>query len=112
MVDERQRLPSFEKEALAVDFDTFQTALAKSGMLTVRDIYIRMLMTIKGVTIDKAMCIQSVWPTPKLLIDDYRRLAHEESRKAMISDRLGNSITRKKVTRQLSEKIYEVWGKL
>lgn len=112
MVDERQRLPSFEKEALAVDFDTFQTALAKSGMLTVRDIYIRMLMTIKGVTIDKAMCIQSAWPTPKLLIDDYNRLAHEESRKAMISDRLGNSITRKKVTRQLSEKIYEVWGKL
>ncbi|KAF5094579.1 hypothetical protein D0Z00_003492 [Geotrichum galactomycetum] len=112
MVHERQRLPSLENEALAVDFDTFQTALAKSGMLTVRDIYIRMLMTIKGVTIDKAMCIQSVWPTPKLLIDDYKRLAHEESRKAMISDRLGNSITRKKVTRQLSEKIYEVWGKL
>lgn len=112
IANERRRLPLLENCALAVDFDTFQTALGKSSMLTVRDIYIRMLMTIKGVTIDKAICIQSVWPTPKLLMDDYQKLLHEESRKTMISDRLGNSITRKKVNRQLSERIYEVWGKL
>lgn len=106
----RSKLPS--DTCLGIDYDTFQTALSKSNMLTIRDIYIRMLMTVRGITLDKAVTIQKEWPTPKALLDAYSSILTTEGKKLMISDKLGSGITRKKITPILSQKLYEVWGKM
>lgn len=103
-------LSGTKTKELGIDFETFQTALSKSGMLTVRDIYIRMLMATKGMTLDRAILIQKHYPTPKLLIDAYSKQRGVSAKKNMLSDIFGKMITRLRVSPMLSEKLYEVWG--
>lgn len=97
---------------IGVAFDSFQTALSKSGMLTIRDIYIRMLLTVRGITLDKALAIQKQFSTPRDLIDAYKTLLEEDAKKMMLFNKLGNEINRKKITKMLSARVYEVWGKV
>lgn len=118
----RQEHESRQGCRLAVAFDSFQTAMSKSGMLTVRDVYIRMLMTIKGITLSKALAIQKIYTTPRALLDAYKSIAMtatpttvkmtENEMKQMLFQKLGAGITRKKITKLLSEKVYQVWGNL
>lgn len=95
---------------VAIDFDSFQAAMSKSGMLTLRDIFIRMLLTIRGITLDKATAIQKVYATPRDLFDAYKALTSEDDKKLLLFQKLGNNISRKKITKLLSERVYNVWG--
>lgn len=98
--------------AIAIDFDSFQTGLSKSGMLTIREVYIKMLMSIKGVSVEKAMAIQAQWPTPIALYEAYEALTSEQLKESMIHVALKSGPLRQRVGRALSKTIYEVWGKL
>lgn len=100
------------KKELAIDYDSFQTALSKSGMATVKDVYIRMLMTIKGVTFEKASLVQKHYPTPRALIDAYAREPNTDSKKLMLNKEFGTRIIKLRFNPALSEKVYELWGKL
>ncbi|VVT51842.1 uncharacterized protein SAPINGB_P003231 [Magnusiomyces paraingens] len=95
---------------LGVDFEVFQTALSKSGMVTVKELYIRMLQVIKGVTLEKAKMIQNSYPTPRSLVDAYDKEATEEDKKNMIFRKFGSNITKLRIRKELSEKIYLQWG--
>jgi crossover junction endonuclease MUS81 len=82
----------------------------KSESMTLRDVYLKMLMCIRGVTGEKAVEIQKNWPTPRALAEAYEGREKGASRDSMISDRLGNAIPRKKVAKTLSAKIAEIWA--
>lgn len=98
-------------KSFCITFSAFGALCDKSDSLTLRDVYLKMLMCIRGVTGDKAIEIQKIWRTPKALIDAYERLSQDQKGKAnMISDRLGETIPRKKVAKALSAKIAEVWA--
>lgn len=100
---------SCQKE-LAVDFESFQTALSKSGMATVKDVYIKMLLAIKGMTYSRAVLLQQSYPTPRLLIDAYAREQDQFAKRIMLSQRFGDLIKPLRFNQILSEKVYEVWG--
>lgn len=110
VVDEKA--VSRNKKELAIDYDSFQTALSKSGMATVKDVYIRMLMTIKGVTFEKASLVQKHYPTPRALIDAYAREHNMDSKKLMLNKEFGTRIIKLRFNPALSEKVYELWGQL
>lgn len=100
----------FPQAKTAIAYDAFNAAMSKSGMKTIRDVYLRFLMTVKGVTFEKALAIQKIYPTPRALFDAYEKLTNEDDKKAMIFKALSKNITRKKVGKAVSERLYECWG--
>ncbi|KAI5306650.1 hypothetical protein KEM56_007782 [Ascosphaera pollenicola] len=95
-----------------VAFPTFSFLCSKSKMLTLRDIYLKMLMSIRGVSAEKALAIQKLWPVPKALMQALKNELARGGRQAadsMISDKLGQQIGPAKIQKVLSKKIADVW---
>ncbi|RAK98294.1 crossover junction endonuclease MUS81 [Aspergillus ibericus CBS 121593] len=93
----------------AVTFTTFSALTSKSDVLTLRDVFLKMLMCIRGVTGEKAIEIQRRWPTPQAFIRAFEELDPKD-RENMVSDRMQTLVGRKKIAKVLSKKIAEVWG--
>ena len=97
-----------------VSYAAFSHLASKSDFLTLRDIYLKMLMCTKGLTGDKALEIQRRWPTPVQLIDAFGRCGNDDAgrpkRLNLIVDELNGLVGRKKIGKPLSQKIADVWG--
>ncbi|CAG7923729.1 unnamed protein product [Penicillium olsonii] len=102
----RSRDPS---TTYGVSFVTFSALTSKSDTLTLRDVFLKMLMCTRGVTGEKALEIQQIWPTPRHLMEAYAALDPKE-RETMISTRMAEVVGRKKVAKELSKRIAEIWG--
>jgi crossover junction endonuclease MUS81 len=92
-----------------VTFSTFSAIASKSNTLSLRDIFLKMLMCIRGLTGERALEIQKRWPTPRHLVEAYMALEPSE-RETLMSDELQSLVGRKKFGKVLSKKIAEVWG--
>lgn len=100
----------------AVTFSTFSALSSKSDMLTLRDLFLKMLMCTRGVTAEKALEIQRHWPTPREFVEAFLEAdtGGEEGRKRaeeLVYSKMGQLVGRKKVGKTLSKKIAEVWGR-
>ena len=94
-------------------FSSFQNMLGKTSQMTVKELFILMLMTIKGCSLEKAVVIQSRFPTPKNLIEFYHvqhAQASVDSKKVLLSDEFKHQVGNKKIGKVLLEKVYDVWG--
>ena len=103
---ERLRKESPES-TFCTTFSAFAASCDKSDSMTLGDVYLKMLLCIRGVTSDKAVEIQKLWPTPRALIEAFEARSNKET---LVSDRLGDAIPRKMVGKTLSSKIAEIWG--
>lgn len=92
-----------------VTFSTFSALTSKSDVLSLRDIFLKMLMCTRGVTGEKALEIQRHWQTPRKLVEAYMALDPKD-RDAMVSDRLQSLVGRKKIAKAVSKRIAEIWG--
>ena len=61
-----------------VTYSAFASLSSKSESLTLRDVYLKMLMCTKGVTGEKALEIQKRWKTPNEFIEAYRKCDEKE----------------------------------
>ncbi|KAG5419642.1 MUS81 [Candida metapsilosis] len=94
-------------------FSSFQEMMGKTTQMTVKELFILMLMTIKGCSLEKAIVIQNRFPTPKKLLEFYHQQnAHAplETKKQLMVDEFKTQVGNKKIGKVLSEKIYDVWG--
>lgn len=92
-----------------VTFSTFSALTSKSDVLSLRDIFLKMLMCIRGLTGERAMEIQRLWPTPRHLLEAYVALEPSQ-RETLMSDKLHSVVRRKDFSKVLSKKIAEIWG--
>ncbi|ORY04066.1 putative DNA repair protein Mus81 [Basidiobolus meristosporus CBS 931.73] len=81
---------------------------SKSGSLSLQDLFIKMLVTTRGITAEKAYEIAKRYPTPKSLFDAYDSLDSEEAKKHMLKDN-ARAVRRKNIGAALSERLYRVW---
>jgi len=97
-----------------ITYTAFASLASKSDTLTLRDVYLKMLMCTRGVTGEKALEIQKIWKTPAEFVEAFEKCGDgEEGRKrkmALVSSKLGNMVGRKKIAKVLSVKISGVWG--
>ena len=97
-----------------ITYEAFASLASKSESLTVRDVFLKMLMCTKGVTGQKALEIQKRWKTPKAFIEAYEQCGDGEQGKRkkieMVSKEMAHFVGRKKITKAVSLKIAEVWG--
>lgn len=100
-----------------ITYPVFTALSNKSDTMTLRDVYLKMLMCTRGVTGEKAIEVQKRWKTPIEFYEAYKQAEEgrgvEEARKRkweLVSGKMGDLIGRKKIAKVLSGKISEVWG--
>lgn len=95
-------------------FSTFQDSMGKTGMMTVKEIFILMLMGIRGISLERAVAIQNHFKTPKKLIEFYfienNHLSELEKSQLMMNV-FKNEVGNKRIGKVLLEKIYDIWGR-
>ena len=92
-----------------ITLSAFSSLCSKSDAMSLRDVFLKMLMCTRGVTGEKALEIQKKWKTPYAFVEAFEKL-DGSAKEHMVSDQLGNMIPRKKVTPVLSAKIAEMWS--
>ncbi|KAJ2798111.1 Crossover junction endonuclease mus81 [Coemansia guatemalensis] len=60
----------FPQVSLAMSFDAYDAVSNKSGSLSTGEIYLRMLMTLRGMSADKALTVGGRYHTPKQLVEE------------------------------------------
>lgn len=93
-------------------FSLFQDAMLKTGMMTVKEMFILMLMATRGISFDKALIIQRHFQTPKALIQYFveNRSLPETKRKGLLVELFKHEVGNKKIGKVALESLYEVWG--
>ncbi|KAK9375686.1 uncharacterized protein V1513DRAFT_441640 [Lipomyces chichibuensis] len=98
-----------------ISFPDFQTVTSKNNNLTVRDVFLRMLLTIRGVSWEKAIEIQKHFPTPRHIwmeLNAEYRMRGEQAARNLVASKCGleSAIARKRIGPALSSRIAEIWG--
>lgn len=97
-----------------VTYQTFSQLASKSDAMTLRDVFLKMLMTTRGVTGEKAIEIQRCWNTPNELVKAFAACgpgeAGKKRKREMVAGRLAHLGGRKKIARPVSDRVAEVWG--
>ncbi|KAL9621674.1 MAG: hypothetical protein Q9160_003927 [Pyrenula sp. 1 TL-2023] len=125
MVSELRRKQPDDEHDHCITYAAFSSLVSKSSTLSLRDVFLKMLMCTRGVTGEKALEIQKRWKTPRELVEALEEMERRDmtldrgggkgmgkwtGKQIMVSERLGTMVPRKKVARGLSGKIAEVWG--
>ena len=92
------------------EYDAWNELVDKSGQLTHRDTFLKMLMCTRGVSAEKAIEIQRVWKTPEELLGAFEGCKTEEERWDMVVNGIGTrGVGRRRIGKALSRKVCEVW---
>ncbi|KAF8941018.1 Crossover junction endonuclease mus81 [Dissophora ornata] len=93
-------------------YKSFGTLNGKSETLVVKDTFVKMLMTIRGISSEKAIEIARVYGTPRALfseLDEVGDRPSKEQRLKMLA-RTGSNVGRKKISEGLTAKVIEIWN--
>ncbi|SCU83880.1 LAFA_0D06458g1_1 [Lachancea sp. 'fantastica'] len=107
----RQQFERSEHLECCQRFDCFQEIMDKRSLMTVKELYLRALLTNKGVSLEKAISIQSKFPTLKSLLLAYRQCETEAAGKNLIADALKNEPGTRKIGKALSVTLWMSFGK-
>ena len=102
--------PSHIEKSYHMTYPSFASLSSKSDTLTLRDVFLKMLMCTRGISGDKALAIQKYWGTPRAFIEAFEGCESQKEREAMIETRLGGMVGRAKIKGVLGAKVAGVWG--
>lgn len=101
-------------ESWHITYPAFASLASKSDMMTLRDVFLKMLMCTKGVSGEKAVEIQKKWKTPYNFVKAFEGCGDGEAgkkrKREMVAKELSYLIARKKINMGVSRTIAEVWG--
>lgn len=90
-----------------ISFESFSKQSSKTGDSTVREIFMKQLLQIKLLTIDKANAIVDKYPTPKKLYLAYEKCTSEAEREKLLNLPYGPAKTM--IGLKLSKTIYQLF---
>ncbi|KAH7376289.1 crossover junction endonuclease MUS81 [Plectosphaerella cucumerina] len=100
--------------AYHITYPAFASLASKSDMMTLRDVFLKMLMTTRGVTGEKALEIQKHWRTPHDFVKAFEACGPGDAGRKRKHDMVANAtsalVGRKKIAKAVSQRIAEVWG--
>lgn len=103
----QQKMPS---AALLTSFEAFQALNSKSGGLTSKEVFGKMLLCIKGMSAEKVREVLTMYGTVRELTDAYQELADDaKEADTLLSSCTENMDQRKKIGPALSRKVAEVF---
>ncbi|KAI5854173.1 hypothetical protein BZA05DRAFT_393449 [Tricharina praecox] len=90
-------------------YDTFSSLVNKNGSTTLRDVFLKMLMCVRGISAEKALEIQRSFATPAALIEAFVGCNDDRQRDELVFKACENTIGRRKIGCVVSKKVREVW---
>lgn len=98
-----------------ISYPAFASLASKSDNLTLRDVFLKMLMTTRGVTAEKAVEIQKRWKTPHSFVKAFEACGPSEAgrkrKRELVTKELDFVVApRKKIGKAIGERIAEIWG--
>ncbi|KAK5987398.1 Crossover junction endonuclease MUS81 [Cladobotryum mycophilum] len=97
-----------------VTYPAFASLASKSETMTLRDVFLKMLMTTRGLTGERALEIQRKWKTPYDFVKAFETCGTGEQgkkrKRELVATQMTHLVGRKKISKALSQKIAEVWG--
>ncbi|KAI8076255.1 hypothetical protein BDF21DRAFT_494981 [Thamnidium elegans] len=104
-----ERNSILHKSAYLIKYPLFAELNTKNGSTTVGEVYMRMLMTIRGVNAERAMSLSKIYPTPHALLKAFQGKTVEEGKK-LAKYVTRNHISRRRWGNAASEQLYNIWG--
>ncbi|KAG0209919.1 Crossover junction endonuclease mus81 [Mortierella sp. GBA30] len=98
---------TFPDRTYLTSYKSFGSLNAKSDLVTVKDTFVKMLMSIRGASSEKAMEIARVYGTPRAMFSALDGAGASKRKKVLAH--AGSNVGRKKVGPALSAKIAELW---
>ena len=105
-----QTHPSHVDRSYHITYPSFASLSSKSDTLTLRDVFLKMLMCTRGISGDKALAIQKHWGTPRAFVEAFEGCTTQKEREAMIETKLGGMVGKAKIKGVLGAKVAGVWG--
>lgn len=97
-----------------ITYPAFASLASKSDMMTLRDVFLKMLMCTRGVTGEKAIEIQKRWKTPYHFVKAFEACGPGEEgkkrKRELVANEMSSLVGRKKIAKAVSHTIAEVWG--
>ncbi|KAK3167278.1 hypothetical protein OEA41_010405 [Lepraria neglecta] len=93
-----------------ITYPSFASLASKNDTMTLRDVFLKMLMCTRGISGDKALAIQKVWKTPREFVEAFEACGSQKEREIMVETTLGGIVGRGKVKVVLGAKVAGVWG--
>ncbi|XP_022828309.1 crossover junction endonuclease MUS81 [Spodoptera litura] len=91
-------------------FEYFNKSSAKTKPLTVKDTFIKLLLQLKGVSVEKALAITNRYPTPHSLIVAYYKCDQQEGEILLASLKYGDQT--RNIGPALSKSVYHLFSTL
>lgn len=105
-----KRLKGHNKEPQAdilMSFEYFNKSSVKNRALSVTDTFIKLLLQLKGVSVEKALTITSVYKTPRLLIEKYKSCEQREGEMLLANLKFGE--LNRSVGPSVSKSVYQLF---
>ena len=104
--------PIHASRSYHLTYPTFAAIVSKTDNLTLRDVFIKMLMCTRGVSVDKALALQKIWETPRALMEAFEACITAKDREFLVANKMEGFVGRGRIKRALSQKIAGIWGEL
>ncbi|XP_055303441.1 crossover junction endonuclease MUS81 [Sitodiplosis mosellana] len=98
-----------KSEVELIDFKEFSKSTGKMRNFTIRDMFNRQLVSLKSLSIDKALAITEIYPTPRSLISAYDRCFDEKEAMNLLADISCGKLKRPLGT-TISQTIYKLFN--
>ncbi|XP_066912405.1 crossover junction endonuclease MUS81-like isoform X2 [Clytia hemisphaerica] len=93
------------EEQHLIQFNEFSSQTDKNKVLTCREMFVKQLMQMKGVSAERAVAIVNLYPTPSCLMDALDQLPTNEQKMNIVTD-LPFGKARKKIGLPISRQLY------
>lgn len=69
-----------------IDFNEFKLSTKKMSNFKINDLFLRQLLQLKSLSIDKAIAIIKEYPTPKSLIEKYKQCQNQSEAENLLTN--------------------------
>jgi len=97
------------RDTTLLNFQEFNDSSKKSKPLTVTEVFAKMLLRLKGLSVDMAQTIVRVYPTPRHLMEGYSKCDNGVERVKLISDLVYGMEGKRKIPKAVAEALMKFW---
>lgn len=95
--------------ASLMQFGEFNQSASKWGAVTIRDFFVRQLVQLAQMTVEKAMAVAYLYPTPRALLDAYDDLGDDDTARAALLAKIPYGAAKRTIGPSLSKIIYDLY---
>ena len=99
-----------ERDTTLLTFTDFNDSTKKNKNKSIGEVWALMLLRMKGLSVEMAMSITNLYPTPASLVLAYRNCNTVQEKIKLLSDQTYGMENKRKIPKSVSEALVKVWS--